>query len=71
MYRANKERTGIYKTQGLRNLRGIKWKLLIDSNPEIIPSNTGLNCPLVITDRVIYLCNKKGYLYAINAQIGE
>ena len=71
MYRVNKERTGVYDTKGIRDLTGIKWKLQIDPNPEIIPSSTGLKCPLVIADKVIYLCNKKGYLYAINSQIGE
>ena len=71
MYRVNKERTGIYQTQGFRNLQGIKWKLQIDPEPAIIPSSTGLKCPLVITDGVIYLCNKKGYLYAVNSHIGE
>lgn len=71
MYRVNKERTGVYETKGIRDLTGIKWKLQIDLNPEIISSSTGLKCPLVIADKIIYLCNKKGYLYAINSQIGE
>ncbi|MEM7592632.1 MAG: PQQ-binding-like beta-propeller repeat protein [Cyanobacteria bacterium P01_A01_bin.83] len=71
MYRANVERTGIYHTRGLSNLRGIKWKLQIVSNPESIPSSTGLKCPLVISNKTIYLCDKKGYFYAINSQIGE
>lgn len=71
MYRLNVERTGIYQTLGLRNLRGIKWELQIDSDPELIPSSSGLKCPLIIADKIIYLCNKKGYLYAINSQIGE
>lgn len=71
MYRVNIERSGIYQTRGLRNLRGIKWKLQIDFNPELIPSSTGLKCPLVIADKIIYLCNKRGYLYSINSQIGE
>lgn len=71
MYRANVERTGIYQANGLRDITGIKWKLKIDPNPEITPSSTGLKSPLVIADKIIYLCNKKGYLYAINSQIGE
>lgn len=71
MYRANTKRTGVYQTKGVRNLKGIKWKLQIDSNPEIIPSNTGLNCPIVVNHEVIYLCDRKGYLYAVNSQLGE
>lgn len=71
MYRVNKERTGVYETKGIRDLTGIKWKLQIDLNPEIISSSTSLKCPLVIADKIIYLCNKKGYLYATNSQIGE
>ena len=71
MYRANKERTGIYQTHGVRKLNGIKWKLQIDSEPAIIPSSTGFKSPLVITDGVVYLCNKKGYLSAVNSYIGE
>ena len=47
MYRVNKERTGVYETKGIRDLTGIKWKLQIDLNPEIISSSTGLKCPLV------------------------
>ena len=31
MYRANLQRTGVYNTQGIDKLRGIKWKLKIDS----------------------------------------
>ena len=70
MYRANVERTGIYQTRGLRNLKGIKWRLQIDSDPELTPSSAGLQCPLVISERTVYLCNKRGYLYAINSQTG-
>ena len=31
MYRVNKQRTGVYETQGIHQLRGIKWKFKIDS----------------------------------------
>lgn len=71
MYRANVERTGIYRTCGLRNLKGIKWKLQIDPDPELTPSSAGLKCPLVVADKTVYLCNKRGYLYAVNSETGE
>ena len=70
MHRANIQRTGIYQTKALRNLTGIKWKLQINSEPEITGLQVGFNCPLAIKDGVIYLCNK-GYLYAIYSETGE
>ena len=70
MYRANIERTGVYQTKGIRNLTGIKWQLQIEPEPAIIPTSANLSCPLAIVDEVIYLGNRKGYLYAVNSQTG-
>lgn len=71
MYRSNTKRTGVYQTKGIRNLKGIKWELQIDSELIVTPSNVGFNCPLVIADELIYLCDRKGYLYAVNSQTGN
>ena len=70
MYRANLQRTGVYNTQGIDKLRGIKWKLKLDSLLGDF-SRIGLNCPLIIADEVLYLCDLKGYLYAVNSQTGK
>ena len=70
MYRANIQRTGNYQTKSLRNLKGIKWKLQINFEPEITGTKVGFNYPLAIKDKVVYLCNK-GYLYAVNSETAE
>ena len=70
MYRVNPKRTGIYNSQGIRNLNGIKWRVKIDPKFNITPPNFGFNCPLVVADGVVYFGDDKGYLYAIDSQGG-
>ena len=71
MYRANVKRTGVYKAQGIDKLRGIKWKIKIDSQLRIDFSRIGLNCPLILADEVLYLRDSKGNLCAVNSQTGK
>lgn len=71
MYRANVKRTGVYKAQGIDRLRGIKWKFKIDSQLRVDFSRIGFNCPVILVDEVLYLCDFQGNLYAVNSQTGK
>lgn len=65
MFRANARRTGIYNSTGLRRLRGIKWKYPKDSAIDF--SNSALE----LSDGVLYLGSKNGYIYAVDSQRGQ
>ena len=65
MFRANLERTGVYKTQSIQRLRGVKWKFKTERIIE-----AWFSSPAVSGDTV-YLGSDDSYLYALNALTGE
>src|SRR5207237_5770600 len=65
MFRANLERTGVYKTQGIQRLHGVKWKFKTERVIE-----AWFSSPTVSGDTA-YFGSDDGYLYALNALTGE
>ena len=65
MFRANLERTGVYKTEGIQRLHGVKWKF---KSKRVIEA--WFSSPSV-SDEVVYFGSDDNYLYAVNASIGE
>src|SRR5229473_2672902 len=65
MFRANLERTGMYKTQGIQRLHGVKWKFKTERVIE-----AWFSSPTVSGD-TIYFGSDDTYLYALNALTGE
>src|SRR5260370_36342208 len=65
MFRANLERTGVYKTQGIQRLHGVKWKFKSERVIEAWFSSP------TVSDEVVYFGSDDNYLYALNALTGE
>src|SRR5438067_1255322 len=65
MFRANPERTGVCKTQGIQRLHGVKWKFKTERVIE-----AWFSSPTVFDDTV-YFGSDDRYLYALNALTGE
>src|SRR5438552_15733798 len=65
MFRANLERTGVYKTQSIQRLRGVKWKFKTERVIE-----AWFSSPTVSGDTV-YFGSDDSYLYSLNALTGE
>ena len=65
MFRANLERTGIYKTQGLQRLHGVKWKFKTERVIEAWFSSP------TVSGEIVYVGSDDSYLYALNALNGE
>jgi hypothetical protein len=59
MFRANPQRTGVYQTEGVRRLHGIKWKFKTERVIEAWFSSP------TIVDGVAYFGSDDGYLYAV------
>ncbi|MDJ0727703.1 MAG: PQQ-binding-like beta-propeller repeat protein [Prochloraceae cyanobacterium] len=65
MFRANFQRSGIYNTTGIRQLKGLKWKIA-RSNISFI-----LDFGLVLADRTLCLGNWDGNVYALDFETGR
>src|SRR6266566_9638104 len=65
MFRANLERTGVYKTQSIQRLHGVEWKFKTEHVIE-----AWFSSPTVSGDTV-YFGSDDSYLYALNALTGE
>jgi PQQ enzyme repeat len=65
MFRANLQRTGVYQTQGLRRLHGVKWKFKTERIIEAWFSSPA------ISEETVYFGSDDSYLYAANALTGE
>ena len=65
MFRANLKRTGVYKTQGIQRLHGIKWKF---KTVRVIEA--WFSSPTV-SDQTVYFGSDDDYLYALNALTGQ
>src|SRR6266446_6942642 len=65
MFRANLERTGVYKTRSIQRLHGVKWKFKTERVIE-----AWFSSPTVSGDTV-YFGSHDGYLYSIDAQTGK
>src|SRR5437016_7538174 len=65
MFRANPERTGVYKTQGINRLHGVKWKFKTERVIE-----AWFSSPTVSGDTV-YFGSDDSYLYALSKLTGE
>jgi eukaryotic-like serine/threonine-protein kinase len=67
MFRANFQRTGVYQTQSVRQLRGLKWKFKPNINSLLFDKD----CHILADNEIVCLNNYKGNLYACNAQTGQ
>jgi outer membrane protein assembly factor BamB len=67
MFRANFQRTGVYQTTDVRQLRGLKWKC----KPDINSSLLGKNWHVLANNEIVCFNNYGGNLYACNAQTGQ
>src|SRR5437660_5967102 len=65
MFRANLERTGVYKTQGIQRLHGVKWKFKTERVIEAWFSSP------TVSDETVYVGSDDSYLYALNVLTGE
>ena len=65
MFRANLERTGVYKTPGIQRLHGVKWKFKTERVIEAWFSSPAAS------DDIVYFGSDDSYLYALNAPTGE
>jgi eukaryotic-like serine/threonine-protein kinase len=65
MFRANLERTGVYQTQGMPRLHGVKWKFKTERVIEAWFSSP------TVSSETVYCGSDDGYLYALNALTGE
>src|SRR5258708_26769786 len=65
MFRANLERTGVYKTQGMPRLHGVKWKFKTERIIEAWFSSP------TVSDDMLYFGSDDSYMYALNALTGE
>ena len=63
MFRANLQRTGVYKTKGVHQLTELKWKFKTKGG--FSPSSP------VIADGVAYFGSWDGNLYAVNIETGQ
>lgn len=62
MYRGGPQRTGMYDTQAVTALTGVKWKF--ETGDEIWSSP-------VVAEGVIYFGSDDDHLYALDAQTGQ
>lgn len=71
MFRANFQRTGVYKTIGVRQLGGLKWKF--QQPPEIASRMPGFHWRLTVGDGIV--CAKSPgdgeNLYGLDSQTGQ
>src|SRR5437016_14540597 len=65
MFRANLEHTGVYQTQGIQRLHGVKWKFKTERVIEAWFSSP------TVSDDMVYFGSDDSYLYALNAQTGK
>src|SRR5205085_11395246 len=65
MFRADPQRTGVYKTEGVRRLHGVKWKFKTERVVEAWFSSPS------VSDGIVYVGSDDSYLYALDAQTGE
>ena len=65
MFRANFQRTGVYNTTGIRQLKGLKWKL-DKSNLAFI-----FDYGLTVADGIVCLGNWDGNFYGLDFQTGR
>jgi len=65
IFRANLERTGVYKTQGIQRLHGVKWKFKTERVIEAWFSSP------TVSDDMVYFGSDDSYLYALNALNAE
>ena len=65
MFRANLERTGVYQTQSIQRLHGVKWKFKTERIIEAWFSSP------TVSDNMVYFGSDDSYLYALNALTGE
>src|SRR5207249_11476653 len=65
MFRANLQRTGVYRTQGMPRLHGVKWKFKTERVIEAWFSSP------TVSDDMVYFGSDDSYLYAVNALTGE
>jgi outer membrane protein assembly factor BamB len=64
MFRANLQRTGVFESEGVRRLRGVKWKFETERVVEAWFSSPS------VSGGVIYFGGGDGYLYAVDAEAG-
>src|SRR5438093_6606365 len=65
MFRANLERTGVYRTRGMRRLHGVKWKFKTGRVIEAWFSSP------TVSNGMVYFGSDDSYLYAVSALNGE
>lgn len=65
MFRANSQRTGVYKTTGVRQLQGLKWKSRRSSTV------TAWKWGLAVGSGVVCVDSPSGNLYGLDLQAGE
>jgi len=66
MFRSNFQRTGVYNTTGIRQLKGLKWKL--DRSNLIF---IFFDCGLTVADGILCLGNWDGNLYGLDFRTGK
>lgn len=67
MFRANFQRTGVYQTTDVRQLRGLKWKF----KPNINSSLFGKNWHILANKELVYFNTYRDNLYACDTQTGQ
>ncbi|NJO98754.1 MAG: PQQ-binding-like beta-propeller repeat protein [Pleurocapsa sp. CRU_1_2] len=69
MYRANSQRTGYYKTSGIKQLNGIKWKF--KQSTAISSWIPGWNWGIATNNNMVCVSNPGGNIYGLSSQTGE
>lgn len=61
-FRGNLQRTGVYQTQGVPELTGLKWKFETGGAVKTSP---------IVADGVVYVGSTDGHFYTLDARTGE
>jgi len=61
-FRGNLQRTGVYRTRGVRTLTGLKWKFETGGAVKMSP---------IAANGVVYVGSTNGHFYALDAATGE
>lgn len=69
MFRANFQRTGVYQTTSVRQLKGLKWKFR--QSPNVASAIPGTNRGLAVGDGVACVEAPGGNLYGLDDQTGQ